>query len=68
VGKLSESIMGATLPFAAAWGTVLTGIAIGSRQFHKRKQHRAESAAADEAAPELAAATAPESGDVEEPA
>ena len=57
VGKLSESIMGATLPFAAAWGTVLTGIAIGSRQLHKRKQNRAESVEANEGETAIASET-----------
>jgi Fe-S-cluster-containing dehydrogenase component len=54
VRNLSERVMGVTLPFAAAWGTVLTGIAIGSRQVHKRNQHQAETANEDETALESA--------------
>jgi len=42
VGKLSESIMGTTLPFAISWGAVLTGITVGARQIHKRKQTQVE--------------------------
>lgn len=38
VAELSESIMGATLPFAFSWAAVLTGITIGARRIHNRKQ------------------------------
>ncbi len=60
VGKLSESIMGTTLPFAVAYGAALTGIAVGSRQIHKRSQKQTD--VSETAAPE------PETSDTEEQA
>ncbi len=44
VNKLSEHVMGGTLPFAIGWGAVLTGITVGVRQAHKHNQNEGEEA------------------------
>jgi formate dehydrogenase iron-sulfur subunit len=49
VKEVSESVMELTIPFALAWGAVLTGVALGVGAYNKKKEAKA---AADEAAEE----------------
>ncbi len=37
VNAVSEAVMEGTIPFALAWGTVLSGVAIGINQMNKKK-------------------------------
>ncbi len=46
--EVSEAVMEGTIPFALAWGTVLTGVAIGVNQMNKKKEAAAPVAAEKE--------------------
>jgi len=45
INKVSETVMGLTIPFALDWATVLSGVAVGVHYYNKKKE---EKAAADE--------------------
>jgi hypothetical protein len=47
VKEVSEAVMGVTIPFALAWGAVLTGVSVGVHQMNKKKEAQAEEQAAE---------------------
>jgi len=49
INKVSETVMGITIPFALDWAAVLSGVAVGVHVYNKKKE---EKAAADEKAKE----------------
>ena len=42
VKEVSEAVMGVTIPFALAWGAVLTGVSVGVHQRNKKKEAQSE--------------------------
>jgi formate dehydrogenase iron-sulfur subunit len=40
VNKVSEAVMGGTIPFALTWGAVLTGVTAGVHLYNKKKQEK----------------------------
>ena len=44
VRDVSESVMGATIPFALAWGAVLTGVSAGVHAYNQKKAAEAKQA------------------------
>jgi formate dehydrogenase iron-sulfur subunit len=41
INKVSETVMGITIPFALDWAAVLSGVAVGVHYYHKKKENKA---------------------------
>ena len=50
INKVSETVMGITIPFALDWAAVLSGVAVGVHYYNKKKE---EKTAADEKSEEI---------------